>query len=373
MAIKIVMSGYVGWEITADSVRAALAAAKGDDVIFHASGPGGLVYEGIEIYNVIREYSGRTEMIITGIAASMMSYIALSVDKVMAYDNATFMIHNPWDFTAGDYNVMQESSDYLRGLSGLMSKAYIKKTGKSAANMKAIMDKDSFFFGDEILSEGFVDEILEAPDDLDNGDKATAIISAQASIKSCMNKMRDSEAANTDRGRAVAYFDSMSLLNDPLTKPTPPVAAKGVAIKPAVAGTNKEDKYMSLEALLADNPAARVEHDAAIVKATADGKAAAKSTMDAVIAKVSPQLTSPDYGADVKDAGIKAITGEGHISTFDTLVIMADRDNEAAAAAAAEAESNAIDETPGAAAGAGDDATAAFKQKKADIASQGGF
>lgn len=389
MAKKIIMSGVIGWDITADSVRVALAAAKGEDVIFHASGPGGLVYEGIEIYNTIREYSGNTEMIITGIAASMMSYIALSVDKVMAYDNATFMIHNPWDFSIGDYNVMQESSDYLKGLTGLLSKAYISKTGKSVASMKALMDKDSYFFGDEMLTEGFVDEIIEAPETSDNNDKGMAITAARASIESCVSKMRDSEAANADRGRAVAYFDGMSALMDApkpaVMKNAKPAASGGSDITPAGAGINKQEvKHMSLEVLLADpaNASAKAEFDIAIGKARTEGKTAAKDEMKAVIASISPKLTSDAYGPDVKEAGIKAITGEGHISTFETLAVIADRDIEKLKAEAAKAaladggDGNGGPDTPGQSAGSDTaaEAEAALEAKMArcGIATEGG-
>lgn len=212
MAKIITLSGPVGWDITAKDVRAALNEAKGKDVEFHVNSPGGFVFEGIEIFNLIRAYKGNTEAVITGLAASAASYIVLAADKVSAYDNATFMIHNALALAIGNHNDMRKVANTLESLSNILAKAYVSKTGKSYEDVKALMDADSYFFGDEMLHEGFVDEIIEAPEDGDDKDKESALMEARASIEMCRNSLRDSEAANADLDRAVAYMDGMSAL-----------------------------------------------------------------------------------------------------------------------------------------------------------------
>ena len=131
----------------------------------------------------------------------------------------------------------------------------------------------------------------------------------------------------------------------------------------------------TLAELLAENLSAKAEHDKLVVTARTEGTTEARDVMKAVIAKVSPVLTSAEYGPDVKDAGIKAIIGDGPIATFETLVVLADRDTEKAKAEAAKKETEKGKETPGA---SGEELTdaeakAAFDKKKADVASQGGF
>lgn len=217
MAKIIALSGHVGWELTAEDIRAELKDAKGGDVEFHVNSPGGFVFEGIEIFNIIRDYEGHTEARIIGLAASMMSYIVLAADKVSAYDNATFMIHNAIAFAIGSHNDMRKVANTLESLSNILAKAYAIKTGKSLDEIKALMDDTTFLFGDEILHEGFIDEIIEAPeddkheDDKDK-DKESALMGARASVEICFNKVRNSKAANEDFERAVAYTDSLSLL-----------------------------------------------------------------------------------------------------------------------------------------------------------------
>lgn len=126
----------------------------------------------------------------------------------------------------------------------------------------------------------------------------------------------------------------------------------------------------TLVTLLAANPTVKVEYDVAIALARTEGATEAREEMKAVVDKITPILTSAEYGADVKEAGIKAIIGTGPVATFETLVVLADRDTEAAKAKAAKKESDATGDTTGA--GGGDDAAdaeakAAYEAKKARL------
>jgi ATP-dependent protease ClpP protease subunit len=210
MAKVIALSGDVGWEITAKKIREELKSAKGKDVEFHVNSPGGFVFDAFEIYNVIRAYKGKTEARITGFAASAASYIVLAADKVTAHENAVYMIHNAWNLAIGDHNDMRKVANTLEGLSNILAKAYAKKTGKDVDAIKSFMDNDTYFFGDEMQVEGFVDEMIEAADDGD--DKDSAIMKARAAMDTCLKRMRESEAANQDLEKAVAYMDGLSAL-----------------------------------------------------------------------------------------------------------------------------------------------------------------
>lgn len=367
MAKIIALSGDVGWEITANDIRAELKAANGEDVEFHINSPGGFVSEGIEIFNLIRAYSGNTLAVITGLAASMGSYIILAADKVVAFDNAIFMIHNAWGCVCGDHNDMNQRAKILEGMSDILARAYAKKTGKDLAAVKALMDADTFFFGEEIKTEGFADEIIDAADNSDD-DKASAIIKARLTMDACLDRISQSKAANDDLQKAVAYFEGISALTEPTqkSKPLPVAIKKDKQETPAVAGTKTQEVViMTLAEFFAANPSEKITYDAAIATAHSDGRTVATDEMKAVIAKVSPILTSAAYGTDVKESGIKAIIGDGPIATFETLVVLADRDIEKAKAADAAEETEETEETPGGTAGEDAEAQAAFAEKVA--------
>ena len=212
MPKEITLSGDIGFEITARELDVELKKAAGADVLLLVNSRGGFVFEGIEIFNLIRAYKGHIEARIVGLAASAASYIILAAEKVTAFDNAAFFIHNAINFVFGNHNDMRKMADDIEGLSNMLAKAYVNKSGMSMKEIKVLMDKETIFFADEILEAGFVDEILESEDVDDSTDKASAIITARASMDACLNRMRASDAANDDYLKAVAYMDSMSLL-----------------------------------------------------------------------------------------------------------------------------------------------------------------
>ena len=83
----IALSGHIGFEVTASFVRKELASVNNKPVRIDLNSPGGFVFEGIEIFNLIKEHKGEVEIRLMALAASMGSYIALAGDRVSAFDN----------------------------------------------------------------------------------------------------------------------------------------------------------------------------------------------------------------------------------------------------------------------------------------------
>lgn len=226
MPHEITLSGDIGFEITAKELDIELKKANGADALLLVNSRGGFVFEAIEIFNLIRAYKGHIETRIVGLAASAASYFILAADKITAFDNAAFFVHNAINIVWGNHNEMRKMADELEGLSNMLAKAYIDKSGKSAKEIKALMDEETIFFADEILDAGFVDEIIESEDLEDTTDRASAIIVARASMASCLKRMRESDAVNEDFEKAVAYMDSMELLADKTETPKDDPAKK---------------------------------------------------------------------------------------------------------------------------------------------------
>lgn len=172
MAKKITISGEIGWDYTSYSIRDSLREAKGGDIELEIASPGGDVFDGIEIYNAIRDYkrdNPKSQIMATlkGLVASMASYIASNpaIDLVAAEDNAVYMIHNPWMLAVGDYREMGKQADFLEGLAGILAMAYVERTGKKDDEIREMMNAETWLFGSEIKDAGFVDEMVPCPDD----------------------------------------------------------------------------------------------------------------------------------------------------------------------------------------------------------------
>ena len=210
MAKKILISGEIGWDVDAADISAQFADAKGGDVDIDIASPGGDVFTGIEIYNIIRDYKRENPdaqilMTLKGLGASMASYIMMApADMVVAEDNAVFMIHNPWCFTAGDYREMEETGQFLSGLASLMADAYAKKTGKSKTEIQTLMDNETWLFGDEIKAAGFVDDMVKSDDG--KKDKSQALAAARLQFGAMANSAQKKTDIKAFREKAAAMM-----------------------------------------------------------------------------------------------------------------------------------------------------------------------
>ena len=186
----IKIQGEIGWDVIAQEVETDLRNVSGD-IVVELDSPGGDVFEGVKIYNLLKDYDkGKVSVVINGVAASMGSYIAMAGDEIKAYDNAVFMIHNPWTVAIGDYVEMQKTAEVLEGLAKLLANKYIKKTGKSEDEIKSLMNDESWFFGEEIKTVGFVDEIINTDE---KEDKQSLIALKKEQFKAVVRKMKERE------------------------------------------------------------------------------------------------------------------------------------------------------------------------------------
>lgn len=209
--MKIIkIDGEIGWDTTSNGVKYELSQTTGD-IRVEISSPGGSVFQGIEIFNALKNYKGgKVEVVITSLAASIASYIALAGDTIKAHDNAVYMIHNARALSVGDHHAMRKRAAVIEGISNIIAKKYIEITGKSEKEIKKMMDDETFFYGAEMQEAGFVQSIVETEDEKD-GASAKALASEQFSA--CLTEMRKREEADD--------FEAAAALLENLEEPKP--------------------------------------------------------------------------------------------------------------------------------------------------------
>ena len=79
----------------------------------HIHSPGGDVFDGIAIYNLLKNHPANKTVYIDGLAASMASVIAMAGDEVIMPENAMLMIHKPWGIQGGDAEELRKYADLL--------------------------------------------------------------------------------------------------------------------------------------------------------------------------------------------------------------------------------------------------------------------
>lgn len=187
----IIIDGVIGgWDIDSQWFSEQLNLETGD-VVIEINSIGGSVMHGVAIFNAIKAYDkGSVTVKITGVAASIASYIVLACDKVLAYDNTTYMIHNASLPAFGDYRELQKAANISEGLSAIIAKAYVSKTSMSDKDIRKLMEDETFYYGVEMLEAGFVDEIISTES---NSTKAEAMALACESLKACNNALYQNE------------------------------------------------------------------------------------------------------------------------------------------------------------------------------------
>ncbi|WEI17140.1 Clp protease ClpP [Acinetobacter proteolyticus] len=157
--------GYDWWTdtgVTAKRISAALRSMNGGDVIVNVNSPGGDVFEGLAIYNLLREYEGHVTVRILGLAASAASFIAMAADEIQIARAGFFMIHNAWTGVWGNRNEMRETADFLEQIDETIADIYSIRTGQTIDELKAQMDKESWINGKNSVEQGFADSYLDS-------------------------------------------------------------------------------------------------------------------------------------------------------------------------------------------------------------------
>ena len=89
----------------------AMNAAKDVDIFINS--PGGDVFAGLAIYNMIKRLNKPTTVHVDGLAASAASVIAMAGDKIIMPKNSVMMIHNAWTLALGNKEEIRETADKL--------------------------------------------------------------------------------------------------------------------------------------------------------------------------------------------------------------------------------------------------------------------
>lgn len=189
------IDGVIGWDATPEMIREGLKEADGKDVTVEINSPGGLISDGLAIFNQLRNYSGRVDTHIVGQAASMATYIAQAGVKRTAEKNAVFMIHNGWGLAIGDHREMFKYGNHLDSLTNIIAKQYSSSTGRDVEELRGLMDDETFYYGDEIQEAGFVDEVIG--EDCDSS-KDESLAVAKLSISACLNTISTPDMIKKD-------------------------------------------------------------------------------------------------------------------------------------------------------------------------------
>ncbi|KQX55469.1 MULTISPECIES: head maturation protease, ClpP-related [unclassified Ensifer] len=157
---------WYGEGVTAKRIASALRAIGKKDVVATINSPGGDYFEGLAIYNLLREHPAKVTVKIVGIAASAASVIAMAADEVQIARAGFLMIHNTWVVAAGDRNALRDVADWLQPFDLAAVDIYAARTGMDPKEIGRMLDRETWIGGADAVDKKFADSLLAA-DELD--------------------------------------------------------------------------------------------------------------------------------------------------------------------------------------------------------------
>ena len=279
------------WGVSAASFAQDLKSCGNNlkQINLHIHSPGGDVFDGIAIYNLLKNHPANVTVYIDGLAASMASVIAMAGNEVIMPENAMMMIHKPWGIQGGDAEDMRKYADLLDKVENTLIPAYANKTGKTPEELAEMLSAETWLNGKECVEQGFADKLAEP-------------LVAMASIKS--RKLEDFE--NMPKAMKDMLFKPQGNAGASAPQATPTEQSAPVNQTQTMTVDNTAQVQAELNKRNADIKAVFAPfgsaHDALLVECLGDLSITAEQAKDKLLAKLgagtTPSATVTPYAGN---------------------------------------------------------------------------
>lgn len=142
------------------TVREAIAESD-IPLVIRLNSPGGDVFEGISIYNLLKNSEREITVEVTALAASAASVIAMGADKLVMCKGSSLMIHEASSWAFGNKSDIQKTLSALETVDKSLIDIYQSKTSLSEKEINDLLTKESWFTAQEAVDKGFADEVKD--------------------------------------------------------------------------------------------------------------------------------------------------------------------------------------------------------------------
>lgn len=151
---------WTGEGVTAKRIAAALRSIGEKPVTVLINSPGGDFFEGLGIYNLLREHPAKVTMQILGLAASAAADIAMAGDVIQIAKAGLMFVHNTQWVAMGDRHVMESAAEDMAKFDEVGGGLLADRSGNDLKQVYRWMDEETFFTGQKAIEAGLADELL---------------------------------------------------------------------------------------------------------------------------------------------------------------------------------------------------------------------
>ncbi|MFI7449548.1 head maturation protease, ClpP-related [Nonomuraea sp. NPDC049714] len=157
---EVVIYDEIGWfGVSAQDFIRELRDVTANQITLRVNSPGGEVYDGIAIYNLLRSHPAHVTVYVDGIAASIASVIALAGDEIIMQPHSQMMIHNPWAMCIGNASDMADMAARLSKHADDIAAVYADRVGGTVDEWRERMAAETWFSAEETVEAGLADRV----------------------------------------------------------------------------------------------------------------------------------------------------------------------------------------------------------------------
>ena len=146
-----------------------LAAEDPDrDIYLYINSPGGSVTAGMAIYDTMQYIKPDVVTVGMGLAASMGQFLltAGAPGKRYITPHTRVLLHQPLGGAGGSATEIRINADLILGMKNELAAITASRTGKTVEQVEADGDRDHWFTAQEALEYGFVDRVIDSPQEI---------------------------------------------------------------------------------------------------------------------------------------------------------------------------------------------------------------
>lgn len=162
------LDSYGGfWGVSAKEFAAAVDDIPQDttEIRLLINSPGGEVWEGLSVLNMLRAHPAKIVAIVEGIAASSASFIATGADELHMMKNSELFVHNAWGLCVGNSADMSKMATDLTHEDRNIASIYAAKAGGTVDDWLTAMGDETWYSAEEAVSAGLADRVVDSKDD----------------------------------------------------------------------------------------------------------------------------------------------------------------------------------------------------------------
>ncbi len=171
------------WGINAQDFAKDLAQVKAPNLTLRINSPGGDVFDGIAIKNLLADHPARITVKVDALAASIASVIAMAGDEIIMGPNSQMMIHDASGVCMGDATDMLDMAALLDMISDNIADVYAQRTSGDAKAWRKTMKNETWYTAEEAVAAGLADSVTDAGSGGGAAEKAAARWVAQWGIR----------------------------------------------------------------------------------------------------------------------------------------------------------------------------------------------